>query len=111
MPPAHLTCGLQEAVGCWLGAVHGAPPLWLNTWAPVSGALPLLWPHEAAPCVYCTWLFSENLQVHSSTKQARLVRPLLVTDEESEAWTGEEDCLRSLGESGIAGAKGPTELK
>ena len=36
---------------------------------------------------------------------------LLVTDEESEAWTGEEDCLRSLGESGIAGAKGPTELK
>lgn len=65
----------------------------------------------AAPCVCCTWLFSENLQVHSSTKQARLVRPLLFTDGESEVWTGEKDCPRSPAESGRAGAKGPMGLK
>lgn len=39
------------------------------------------------------------------------MRPLLFTDEESEAWTGEKDGLRSPRESSRAGAKGPMELK
>lgn len=90
------------------GALHGASSLWwLNTWAPTSRAPLWLCPHEAGLCVYCTWLFSENLHVHSSTKQARPVRPLLFTDEETEAWRREKIAGGPLGSQAELGPRAP----
>lgn len=68
-PCSHLTCGLQEAVGCWLGALLGVTPLWLNTWAPMSGAPPgsgLMKQPRVSMHLAVSWF----LQVHSSTKQS-----------------------------------------